>query len=221
MSEQKAMNPSLGRPAGQNAEKVRADLLQAARNHFLTRDFKSVSLRQIATDAGVNPAMVSYYFGDKRGLYMSMVEQVTNSLEESLQGMGDGKQISISEFSESYTQILADNPWWPNFLIREVLFSEGEVRDAVLQKFSSKIVPGLMAAIHGEIGNGNFRKDLDPAMALISLLGMTIFPFLAKPVVEQVLNINLNQETARQLAQHNTQLFLNGVSNSDQQEEQL
>ncbi len=215
MSEQIEVKSSPGRPPAKSGDTVRADLLKAASNHFLTRDFKAVSLRQIASDAGVNPAMIKYYFGDKRGLYMSMVDQVTNTLEKSLQVLGDGRQIDIAEFSERYSQVLAENPWWPNFMIREVLYGEGEVRDAVLDKFSSKIVPGLMAAIQGEIGEGKYRRDLNPAMALISMLGMTIFPFLAKPVVEQVLKVSIDEKSAAQLARHNTQLFLHGVMSSD------
>jgi len=215
MNTQISAKSSPGRPAGRSGDKVRADLLQVARNHFLARDFKAVSLRQIADEAGVNPAMVSYYFGDKRGLYLAIVEEVTQILEESLQGMGDGNQIAVEDFSEIYAKFLADNPWWPNFLIREVLFGEGDVRDAVMQKFSAATVPGLMAAINSEIVDGNFRDDLDPSMALISLLGMTIFPFLAKPVVEKVLNIEINPKTVEKLAKHNTKVFLHGVSKKE------
>ncbi|MBL4819671.1 MAG: TetR/AcrR family transcriptional regulator, partial [Gammaproteobacteria bacterium] len=67
---------TLGRPIGGDSEKVKQKLLDAARQLFISCEFKAVSVRQIAKSAGVNGAMVNYYFGGKRGLYLAMVEQV-------------------------------------------------------------------------------------------------------------------------------------------------
>ena len=56
-----------GRPRSDaGSEAVREALLRAARNYFATRGFQQASLRQIAAEAHVNPAMVHYYFGSKK-----------------------------------------------------------------------------------------------------------------------------------------------------------
>lgn len=211
MKQVKSKVGNLGRPAGRDSEKVREALLQAAQEHFTTREFKAVSLREIAATAGVNGAMVNYYFGSKQGLYMAMVDGMFASLEESFEDLSENSAITVEDFSRSYSKFLADNPWWPNFMVREVLFSEGETREEIIRKFSLSFAPRLMQSIQQEISGGNYRQDLDPVMTLLSLMGMTIFPFLARPLVEQVLNVSIDSKMAAALSAHNIDLFLNGV----------
>ena len=202
---------NLGRPAGKDSERVRADLLDAAREHFLSREFKAVSIRRIAATAGVNGAMVNYYFGGKQGLYMAMVEDLFRRLEDSLGALDKDSALTVADFSNSYCKLLAENPWWPNFFVREVLFSEGETREAIIDKFRSVFAPRLLQSIQAEISAGHFRQDLNPGLTLLSLMAMTIFPFLAKPMVEQILQLSLDETTVGVLAAHNTKLFLHGV----------
>ncbi len=206
-----ARNTAPGRPAGGDSDKVRADLLEAARTHFLSNEFKAVSLRNIADSAGVNAAMVNYYFGGKQGLYLAMVDELLQSIAASLDEIGRSESLTITEFASRYSLLLAANPWWPNFMVREVLFSDGEIRAAVLEKVKTMFAPSLLGLIQKEIANGNYRSDLDPQLALISLMGMTIFPFLARPMLSQVLNMEMNEELAGVISQHHAHLFLHGV----------
>jgi TetR/AcrR family transcriptional regulator len=207
---------ALGRPSGRDSDKVRRDLLQAARDHFLKRDFKAVSLRQIASSAGVNGAMVNYYFGGKQGLYLAMVDELFESLESKMAGLSNNAEFSIADFSHSYCLLLAENPWWPNFVAREILFGEGETKEEVLQRFSKMIAPKLRQAINQEVESGNYRKDLSPELTIMSLLGMAIFPFLAAPVIERVFGTTIDESMANKLAAHNVELFMNGVVNYQQ-----
>lgn len=202
---------ALGRPAGEVGDRVRSDLLEAARQLFLSNELKAVSIREIAAKARVNGAMVSYYFGSKQGLYLSMVEELLSTLRAKLYEMQPGEEVSIAEFSATYCTMLAANPWWPNFMVRKVLFSHGEVRDVVIKIMATVFVPKLLHAIHSGKAQKQFRADLNPGLALLSVMGMTIFPFLAKPVVEQVLHLQIDARFAEQLDAHNTRLFLNGV----------
>ncbi len=213
MKQSTSNSGALGRPAGRNSEKVRRDLLGAARDLFLKRDFKAVSLREIASSAGVNGAMVNYYFGGKKGLYLAMVDELFDSLEAKMASLSDGPEFSIADFSRSYCILLAENPWWPNFVAREILFSEGETKEEVLQRFSKLIAPKLRHAISEEVESGNYREDLSPELTIMSLLGMTIFPFLAAPMIERVFGMTLDESMANKIATHNVNLFMNGVVN--------
>ena len=68
-------------------------------------------MRQIAETAGVNAAMVNYYFGGKQGLYLAMIEVLLSGLEEKLKEIGSSEALSVADFSRSYSQVLLDNPW--------------------------------------------------------------------------------------------------------------
>jgi AcrR family transcriptional regulator len=200
-----------GRPAGRSGDQVKADLLAAARENFLSKEFKAVSVRAIATAAGVNGAMVNYYFGSKQGLYLAMVEELLTALREDLDKLDKTGNFSAADFCASYSRLLARNPWWPNFVVREVLFSDGDIREKVLQRIASGFAPRLLANIQTEINSGHYRQDLDPRLTLMSLMGMTVFPFLAGPALKTIMNVELDPAFAEQLAQHNTQLFLHGA----------
>ena len=52
-----------------NAERTRAALMSAARRRFASEGFAATTVRAVAGDAGVDPALVMRYFGSKRGLY--------------------------------------------------------------------------------------------------------------------------------------------------------
>jgi AcrR family transcriptional regulator len=58
---------SRGRPTGTTT--TQADILAAARRRFLEEGYDAVPLRLIARDAGVDVALISYYFGSKKGLF--------------------------------------------------------------------------------------------------------------------------------------------------------
>src|SRR5437879_12636406 len=65
-----------GRPRAANAEDIRQKLLTAARELFLRYGYRAVSSRQIGAAAGVNFALIRYYFGGKPGLYREILQTV-------------------------------------------------------------------------------------------------------------------------------------------------
>lgn len=66
------MTPRIGRRPG--AGDTREALLDAAREMFAQRDFEQVSVRAIASRAGVDPAMINHWFGTKEGLFQAAME---------------------------------------------------------------------------------------------------------------------------------------------------
>ena len=71
-----------GRPLSASAPPVRESLLVAAGRLTAERSLGEVSVREVARAAGVTPAMVHYYFGDKDGLHEAMLAR---ALEASTQ----------------------------------------------------------------------------------------------------------------------------------------
>lgn len=69
-----------GRPEGRTAS--REEILDAAERHFAERGYAAANLREIASDAGVTQAMVSYYFGSKLDMFKEVYLQRGNWLAE-------------------------------------------------------------------------------------------------------------------------------------------
>ena len=66
------MSRRTGRRSGEST--ARDDILEAARKLFSDNGFDRTTLRQVADSAGVDAALISHYFGNKRGLFVAAVE---------------------------------------------------------------------------------------------------------------------------------------------------
>ena len=59
-------------------------LITAARKKFVSKSYDKVSIRELAQSAGVNSAMIKYYFQNKEGLYKAMIMEVTGQIMSNL-----------------------------------------------------------------------------------------------------------------------------------------
>ena len=75
MNKTAARGPRPGRPD------TRATILAVARDRFLSDGYQGVSMRSIAHDAGVDVALMSYYFGSKKGLFGAVLSLTANPAE--------------------------------------------------------------------------------------------------------------------------------------------
>jgi TetR/AcrR family transcriptional regulator len=199
-----------GRPRGRAPELSRQALLDAARDLFARREFAAVSLRQIATQAKVNPAMIHYHFGGKEGLYTAMLEERFAPLLQQLE-LQPAERPTLSQFVELYVRMLAANQWLPNLVVREVLYGDSSLRETFIQRFAARAGQMVPALIREECDRGILRTDLDPRLATLSLLSMAVFPFISRPVVEPVFGVDMDEGFVQRWIDHALRLFYEGA----------
>ena len=205
----------VGRPVqDESAEDVRRRLVGVARELFAARGFGEVGIREIARAAGVTPGMISYYFGDKQGLYEAMIGSVLEDMLAHVRELAAEPEAgtgALEALIRLYTATIASQPWVPALLMREIVTGDSDVRARFVARFASRVaalLPGMVAA---EIASGDLRADLDPRLAVLSIFGMCIFPFLAHPVAGKVLGYELDAAFAERLIAHTTRLFFDGA----------
>ncbi|WP_406211351.1 TetR family transcriptional regulator [Kitasatospora sp. NBC_01560] len=76
------MNKSPGRGRRTGSPDTRAEILGIARRRFLAEGYQAVTLRSVAAEAGVDVALVSYFFGSKKGLFGAALALATNPAEQ-------------------------------------------------------------------------------------------------------------------------------------------
>lgn len=202
-----------GRPPSSTETQVREALLTAARSLFLRYGFRAVSSRQVAAAAGVNPAMIHYYFDSKEGLYRAMLESAIAPIVARLQGMiGDPGSTDLEALMRTYMGVLAANPWIPGLIVREVLTPDGGFRQTFVRDFAGRYAPMVRSIVGREVERGKLRRDLDPSLAVVSLLGLALFPFITLPITTRVLGIDASEAGIARLIAHTVRVFLHGVA---------
>ncbi|MEN8182684.1 MAG: TetR/AcrR family transcriptional regulator [Myxococcota bacterium] len=205
-----------GRPRqADGGEDVRGRLLTAATELFAKRGFGEVGVREVANAAGVTPAMVSYYFGDKQGLYEAMLERVFQNLMARVSELArheSENEDRLSSFVRLHIATLAHDPWVPQLILREVLSAEGPLRERFVEGFARRMTDAVLGIIREEKAAGRLRQDLDPQLTVLSLMGLSVFPFLSQPVSGPLLGFELDEAFRDRLILHTVKLFRNGVA---------
>ncbi|WP_236702076.1 TetR/AcrR family transcriptional regulator [Cupriavidus basilensis] len=105
------------------SEQTRAAILGIALEQFSTRGFDAVSLREIADTAGVNHAMIRYYFGSKENLWRESVAHLFDRfVEETLPPGPDTEGFSLDgakEYVRSYVRYCARHPEHARLMMQE------------------------------------------------------------------------------------------------------
>src|SRR3954470_4222231 len=72
-------------------------IINAAEKLFAVTGFDGTSVRDIAHEAGINVAMISYYFGSKEKLMEAVFEQRTNNIKLKVENLLQNDQLSHLE----------------------------------------------------------------------------------------------------------------------------
>lgn len=202
-----------GRPVANPSLDVEAALLDTARALFLDYGYRAVSTRQIATRAGVDPAMVQYYFRSKRGLYLRVLQATAAPLRAVLDGMLVASDADADPFRmlELYMRLVNENAWIPALLVREVLPADGDFRHEFVSEFVRPMVERLLAVVRQAQAAGRVDPTLTPERVLISMMSLAMWPFLVRPVLGRVFPGALDRESIDALVAHTRALFERSV----------
>ncbi len=207
-----------GRPRQSENEKadVRERLLEAATELAVEQGFEACGLREIAARAEVSPAMISYYFGDRDGLYEAMFGRAFERISEKVAAVMADRLRSgrdrIDDLVAIQVKAIAADPWLPKLVMREVLARNG----SPMQEFVSDAVAKgplqmMVDWIDQEQERHEIRSDYDPRMLAMTIASLTGFPFLMLPLVGDRLGLELDDEFPDRLIAHNQKLLSNAL----------
>lgn len=179
-------------------------ILEAAETVFLKDGFAGARMQQIADGAGINKAMLHYYFRSKDKLFElvlkhkmdQFVPQLTSSLQDDSLTFFD----KIDRFVMLYLGMMQKNTRLPLFIIT-TMNRNPELMASFHLKFGREIV----AVMQGEIEKGNINP-VNPHQFLLTLMSMCIFPFLARPIFSTVFELT-DEEYKRIIAERHVHVM--------------
>ncbi|MEE4311026.1 MAG: TetR/AcrR family transcriptional regulator [candidate division KSB1 bacterium] len=175
-------------------------ILHAAMELFVEKGKSATRMHEIADLAGVNKAMIFYYFNSKDMLYEQVLHTFLNQIFTHIRRIivSDGTpKKKLEDIIDAYINFIHHNPELPKLLMREIADGGHNIRKVLreLKSGSSLDLPaGFLNIIQESVDKGEFRK-VDPTRTIISIIGMSLIYFIGKPLIASVFELNPDDES--------------------------
>ena len=162
-------------------------ILNAAEDEFIEKGLTGARMQQIADKAGINKALLHYYYRSKDKLFEVIFSTILKTLIPKIKRIINEDvdlYSKIRNFANEYITMLQEKPHIPGFIIHEL----GTNPDR-LAKIFGKLeidISYIKNQINEEIKKGNIR-DIQAEQLIINLLSLCIFPVIARPLAEPIL----------------------------------
>ena len=180
-----------------NSGATRVQILEQAIAEFASQGVAGARTAAIAQAAGVNKALLYYYFKDKQGLYAAALEAVFSGFVEDLMPLLESSLPAGEKllcFARAHFEYLMQHPNYPRLIQQEL--SRAGMRGALSEDFqaisSAHFIPlhraGLRVFEEG-LSSGELRP-VECASALSLVIGMNVFYFISAPIMRAVRGID-------------------------------
>ena len=173
----------------------------AARKVFHQKGFAGTRTRDIAEEAGINHAMLNYYFRSKEKLFEMVMMETMAQFFKGVNLMLNDESTSLNEkidlIVSNYVDLLLKEPELPTFILNEVrpnpqaFVEQNPIKEALTHSVLTRQYAEAVA--RGEITEPNLMQ------AILNVIGLVIFPFIAKPILTSIVNIPEEQYKALML----------------------
>lgn len=173
-------------------------ILDVAEKIFSDVGYDGASTRMISGEAGVNMAMLNYYFGSKEGLFMAVIERRISSFQNLLQNIGADDSMStwakVEKYIDIYVERVVNNNCFQKLLYQEMsVIKRGELGDrltrVILQNTSE-----VKKILKEGVDNGEFRNDIDIELVIAAIYGTKNFVINTPMVSSAMLGFDIQDE---------------------------
>lgn len=155
--------------------------LEAASIVFTKKGYAATKTRDIAEQAGLNLALLNYYFRSKEKLFeiimMEKIKQLFSFIAPTVNDSTTSLEEKINKITEKYIDMLSQNPDLPLFVLSEIRnrpesFAKSvQVENMIMHSYFIKQL-------------AESKPGINPFHFITSFIGMLVFPFISKPVFQ-------------------------------------
>ena len=187
-------------------------LITTATRLFAERGLHGVSVRELASSAGVSISMISYYFGGKEGLYSSVLEEqfACYTYIEEIRNKDAVPLVKIEDYIRWTVRRHRNQPYLLRFYTSE-LTNPTRFFPEIVQPAISKVIKILIEIVEEGIARKEFRSSINPVDTVLVMAAMANYYFLSTLATEEF--INHSAERDEELVQHYLDIFTKGILN--------
>jgi TetR/AcrR family transcriptional regulator len=168
----------------ENQAETAAAILDAAEPLFARQGFAATTIKQIGAAAGVNPALIYYWFGSKEELYRALLQRLFTTMatrgSERL-AAAPSPEAAVRALVGLQHEVLSEHPSIARLMAREMADHGAEHAQEGFAQLAATAFARLLAFIQEGQRAGVFRDDLDPLFAAISTISLIPYLHIFKP----------------------------------------
>lgn len=174
-------------------EKNTEDIIfDAAKKVFTEKGFDGTRMQEISEKAGINKALLHYYYRSKEKLFNAIFNNVFSKFVPNLINILESDKPlfeKIEFFVEHYIDFIIKNPHVPSFVLHEINRHPQRLVEIIGNKtglIKNNAFSKFADIIKKEVENGNI-EPIDPEQLIVNIIGLCIFPFVARPILSGII----------------------------------
>src|SRR6478735_8059124 len=150
-------------------------ILDVAERVFAEQGYDGASTRMISGEAGVNMAMLNYYFGSKEGVFLAIFDRRISNFQSVLLSIGNDDSINswekLDKYLDNYIDKVVTNNCFHIMLNREISKAKKSDLTDQITDIMMKNVNVFLNIIAEGIRKGDFNKEADQQLLVATLFG--------------------------------------------------
>jgi len=162
-------------------------ILEAAKTVFLAKGMDGARMQEIADEAGINKALLHYYFRSKERLFEAIFSHIVKSAFPEISRIiaSDEPIVSkIDQVIDAYLGLLLKHPFIPGFIMKELSRDPSGLFKMITKFGFNPLV--VLNQVQKAMDNGEIKK-MDPRHLIVNIISMCVFPFAARPILNHII----------------------------------
>lgn len=185
------------RPPGErDPERTRAAILEAATGEFTANGLNGARVDEIARRSGVNKRMIYYYFGDKDGLYLAVLEATYAGIRNAELGLelaGRDPVDGMRELVNFTWNYFLKHPEFLSLLATENLHRARFLKQSrQIRDLHSPLIDMISGLLERGARQKIFRSDVDPVQLYITIAALGFFYLANRHTLSTIFDRDLN-----------------------------
>lgn len=171
-----------------NDKQTEEKIFEAATEVFTEKGMDGARMQVIADHAGINKALLHYYFRTKDHLFNAVFEKIAGKLFMKFAPVFE-KNLTLEEklrfFFREHITFLQKNPRLPGFILNEINRNPSRIKKLLKNVDFKKLWSMLVEQHKDELGNYNISEESIPQI-LTTIAAISVFPFAARGLLEGI-----------------------------------
>jgi TetR/AcrR family transcriptional regulator len=184
----------MDKPNSEQFESTEQRIFEAAHEVFTLKGMAGAKMQEIADRAGINKALLHYYYRSKEKLFEAVVKAVIRKvMPKFLQTLESELPLleKLEHFVDTYIDVIRQNPFVPLFVISEMNKHPDRFFDEIVPKDLPRL-DFFYKQVEEAVATGLIRP-VAPRHLVINAFSLCVFPIIARPMARIILGISAEE----------------------------